>query len=110
MSDAAEEDKVGDPRPVLRGRMRAADDRLNAMYREEGWALITDKALPGVRPSDVESQARDVARYAYAEQVKDIAAFNERGQQLVEQDAEISRLNVELGKLRKELENAKSTD
>lgn len=105
MSDAAEEDKVDDAREVLRGRMRAADDWLDATYREEGWGLITDEAFGGrVRPLDVESQAREVARYAYARRVADIAAFNDRGQQLVEQDQEITRLNAELGKLRKELE------
>jgi hypothetical protein len=32
--------------------------------REEGWGRITDKAL-GIPPSDVESQARSVARWAF---------------------------------------------
>lgn len=38
--------------------------KLDETYREEGWGKLTDKAL-GIRPSDVESQARQVARYAY---------------------------------------------
>jgi len=85
------------------GDLAARDTALDATYREEGWGLITDKAFVGrLRPLDVESQARTVARYAYDEQVTAIAAFNARGEQLVEQDQEITRLNVELGKLRKE--------
>lgn len=36
---------------------------LNAMYREEGWGRITDAAL-GIEPEHVESQAREVARWA----------------------------------------------
>ena len=82
---------------------------LNAMYREEGWGLITDKAFDGrVKPEDVGSQAREVARYAYDEKGKDTRAFNSQFDQLFEQDQEITRLNVELGKLRKELADAKS--
>ena len=92
------------------GELAERDDKLDALYREEGWGLITDKAFGGsLRPMDVESQAREVARYAYDEQVKDMRAFNARGQQLVEQDQEITRLNVELGKLRKELKCLKES-
>ncbi|ARB06171.1 hypothetical protein FDH38_gp117 [Dinoroseobacter phage vB_DshS-R5C] len=41
-------------------------DRLDALYREEGWGLITDQAFGGrVRPSDVELSARAVARWAH---------------------------------------------
>lgn len=43
-------------------RKKALDDA----YRAEGWGKITDAALE-IRPSNVESQARDVARWAYAE-------------------------------------------
>jgi len=111
VSDACEEDKVDDPRQVLKARMRASDDRLDHTYREEGWGLITDKAFAGrVRPLDVESQAREVARYAYDEIRGHIAAFNNQSHQLFEQDQEITRLNAELGKLKKELADAKGTD
>ena len=86
------------------GDLAWVETHLDLKYREEGWGLITDKAFAGhIRPLDIESQARDVARYAYDEQVKAMQAFNARGQQLVEQDQEITRLNTELGKLRKEL-------
>tara|TARA_R110000787_G_scaffold631_5_gene2343 strand:- start:1082 stop:1342 length:261 start_codon:yes stop_codon:yes gene_type:complete len=83
-------------------------DELNAFYREEGWGLITDYAFEGkLAPMDVESQAREVARWAHTKEVAHIAAFNSQSQQLFEQDQEITRLNEALGKLRKEL-NAKS--
>ena len=39
---------------------------LNALYRAEGWGLITDKAL-GIEPIHVESQARRVAEWAFHE-------------------------------------------
>lgn len=36
---------------------------LDARYREEGWGLITDAVFQGrIAPTDVESQAREVAR------------------------------------------------
>jgi hypothetical protein len=39
--------------------------RLDIKYRKEGWGLVTDQAFGGrVRPSDVELQARVVARWA----------------------------------------------
>ena len=39
---------------------------LNEQYRAEGWGKITDAAFQGrVQPEDVESQAREVARYAH---------------------------------------------
>lgn len=37
---------------------------LNDRYRDEGWGMIAEKAL-GIEPKHVESQARDVARYAH---------------------------------------------
>lgn len=43
-------------------RKKALDDA----YRADGWGKITDAALE-IRPSAVESQARDVARWAHAE-------------------------------------------
>jgi hypothetical protein len=49
------------------GKIMARD--LNKFYREEGWGLITDKAL-GIPPIDVESQAREVARWAHARILK----------------------------------------
>lgn len=42
---------------------------LNKMYREQGWGLVTDKALK-IEPKDVESQARTVAQWAYDEILK----------------------------------------
>lgn len=83
MSDAAEEDKGLDSfeprprrRPVDRARYEKAEEeaevsstkreeRLNAQYREEGWGLITDRVFDGVEPSDVETSAREVARFAF---------------------------------------------
>lgn len=39
---------------------------LNEMYRAEGWGKITDAAFLGrVEPENVESAARQVARYAH---------------------------------------------
>lgn len=39
---------------------------LNERYREEGWGRITDKVFGGrVEPANVESAAREVARWAY---------------------------------------------
>lgn len=38
-------------------------DELDEKYRQEGWGRVTDAAL-GIPPRDVESQARDVARWA----------------------------------------------
>lgn len=39
---------------------------LDERYREEGWGKITDQVFGGrVRPQDVESMAREVARWAY---------------------------------------------
>lgn len=37
---------------------------LGTLYRKDGWGLVTDKALQ-IDPADVESQARQVARWAY---------------------------------------------
>jgi len=71
---------------------------LDARYREEGWGLITDAVFQGrIAPTDVESQAREVARWAYQAQKEGTAAFNDRGQQLVEQDAQISQLQAVAG-------------
>lgn len=39
------------------------NEKLNKLYRAEGWGLITDLAL-GVEPTEVESSAREVARKA----------------------------------------------
>jgi len=110
MSYACEEDKIEVLRAALRERMQTYA-RLDLQYRNEGWGVITDKAFAGrIRPLDIESQARDVARYAYYEIKRHIDAFNRQSQQLFGQDQEIARLNAELGKLRKELSNDKSTD
>lgn len=69
------------------------DASLDARYREEGWGLITDQVFNGrLRPTNVESQARDVARWSY-EQVR---LMTER----------ISRQDTDLIKLEKELEGA----
>ena len=39
---------------------------LDAIYRREGWGKITDQAFKGtLAPKDVESQAREVARFAF---------------------------------------------
>lgn len=86
MSDAAEEDKgLESFEPRRRPKKRRdelpeavetecepmpetradRDERLNAQYREEGWGQITDRVFAGVDPIDVESAARDVARFAY---------------------------------------------
>lgn len=46
--------------------MRKFPIDLNKKYREEGWGIITDRAL-GIDPEFVESQARTVARWAYEE-------------------------------------------
>jgi hypothetical protein len=109
MSGSNEEDRVDDLREVLKGRMRASDDRLDQTYREEGWGLMTDKAFGGrVRPLDVESQAREVARWAYAEIKQHVDTFNNQSQQLFEQDQEITRLNEALGKLKKEKAECKA--
>ena len=45
------------------------DAKLDERYRKEGWGVITDIAL-GVAPSDVESQAREVARWCYENMVR----------------------------------------
>lgn len=44
-------------------------ENLNARYREQGWARITDAAL-GTDPVNVEGQAREVARWAHHMLVK----------------------------------------
>lgn len=41
-------------------------DDLNQRYRDAGWSEIAEAAL-GIEPANVESQARDVARWSYAE-------------------------------------------
>lgn len=39
---------------------------LDARYREEGWGEVTDEVFNGrLAPQDVESQAREVARWAF---------------------------------------------
>ena len=38
--------------------------KLDELYRQAGWGRITDAAL-NIEPQYVESQARDVARFAY---------------------------------------------
>jgi hypothetical protein len=40
------------------------DEERDAAYRHEGWGRVTDKAL-GISPSNVESQARRVAEWAF---------------------------------------------
>lgn len=42
--------------------MSDLDDR----YRDEGWGVVAERAL-NISPSDTESQAREVARWAWAE-------------------------------------------
>lgn len=39
---------------------------LDDKYRDEGWGIVSERAL-SIRPSDTESQAREVARWAWAE-------------------------------------------
>jgi hypothetical protein len=39
-------------------------DEIDKMYREQGWPQVTDEAL-GIPPHQVESQARDVAKWAH---------------------------------------------
>jgi hypothetical protein len=66
------------------------DANLDARYREEGWGLITDQVFNGrLRPINVESQARDVARWAY-EQVR---LMTER---ISRQDTDLIRLEKDL--------------
>lgn len=68
-------------------------DRLDKMYREEGWGLITDKAFGGrLRPQDVESQARDVARRAYESEKAHIARENAMGTELEQKDRDLANL------------------
>ena len=38
--------------------------KLDELYRQAGWGRITDAAL-NIEPRHVESQARDVARFAH---------------------------------------------
>lgn len=66
---------------------------LDARYREDGWGLITDQVWDEkVAPTDVESAARDVARWAYEAIKGHVDAFNRQGNQLVEQDQQITDL------------------
>jgi hypothetical protein len=44
------------------------------LYRDEGWQIITDAAL-GIPPTDVESQARTVARWSH-EEITRLRALN----------------------------------
>lgn len=49
---------------------------LDQAYREAGWGRITDAAL-SIPPTNVESQARDVARYAHS-QIQRLTQENQR--------------------------------
>ena len=44
--------------------MIISKEAVEALYRKEGWPKITDPSL-GINPLDVESQAREVARWAF---------------------------------------------
>ncbi len=66
------------------------DNDLDARYREEGWGLITDKVWEGrVRPIDVESRSRDVARWSYELAKSTTATINEQGTQLIRLEKEL---------------------
>jgi len=66
------------------------DARLDARYREEGWGLITDQVFGGrLRPLNVESQARDVARWAYE-------LSKQTSERITKQDTDLIRLEKEL--------------
>lgn len=43
------------------------DEKLNALYRAEGWGKITDQVFLKVPPCDVTSAARTVARWTHGE-------------------------------------------
>ena len=66
---------------------------LDTTYREEGWGIITDRAFHGrVRPQDVESMAREVARWAHEETERLQAQINELGKTLATQDRDLVSL------------------
>jgi fructose 1,6-bisphosphatase len=49
---------------------------LNALYRQQGWGQITDQAFKGeLAPLDVESQAREVARFAFLQRQEFMAVI-----------------------------------
>lgn len=85
---------------------------LNAKYRDEGWGLITDAAFNGrLHPVDVESQAREVARYAFARLSSLMQQINDQAKELAKQDAELKRLAEDDGKaarLRQEVARLKA--
>lgn len=57
---------------------------LDERFRAEGWGLITDQAL-GIAPADVESQAREVARWAH-QKIASLEAENARLREQVARD------------------------
>lgn len=70
------------------------DARLDARYREDGWGLITDQVWAGrVRPVDVESPARDVARWAYEQVKASTALTNEQGTKLIRLEKELEDMS-----------------
>ena len=82
--------QFGDNEPVTGQSPEERDAILNERYREEGWGLITDKVWEGrVAPIDVESRARDVARWAYEQVKSDTARINDLGNQLTQNEQEL---------------------
>lgn len=66
------------------------DNILDARYREEGWGLITDQVFAGrLRPLNVESQARDVARWAYEQEKASTTRHNAQANELARQHKEL---------------------
>ena len=43
--------------------MTKGNDKLNQMYYDEGWGKLAEDAT-GLKPADVESMARSIARHA----------------------------------------------
>lgn len=80
----------GDNEPQASISPTERDDLLDARYREEGWGLITDKAFGGrLRPLNVESNAREVARWAYELAKSTTATINEQGTRLIRLEKEL---------------------
>lgn len=86
--------------PSVGATTEERDDKLDARYREEGWGLLTDQAFAGrLRPRNVESQARDMARWAYEKMKASTALTNQQGTDLIRLEKELANYAGEVARL-----------
>lgn len=87
--------------------MALIDEQLNAQYRREGWGVIAEKAL-NIPPVNVESSAREVARYAYEQITKQQIEINNLQQQLANANFDIKCLNERMAKIREAVQTTET--